>query len=268
MYVVVILVLVAAGSVLFHLLSPWWWTPIASNWKYIDDTIVITFWISGVVFVAVLFFMAYCVLRFRHREGRRALYEPENKRLEWALTIVTGLGVAAMLAPGLFVWRQFVTVPDDAATIEVVAQQWQWAFRLPGKDGKLGSVSVQSIGGDNALGLNRGDPSGRDDVVIEGADLHLPVGKPVKILLRSVDVLHNFYVPEFRAKMDMVPGSITYIWLTPIRTGTFEILCAELCGVGHSFMRGVVIVDEETDYHAWLEAQQPRAIAQQSTPEK
>ncbi|MEP9378194.1 cytochrome c oxidase subunit II [Aquabacter sp. CN5-332] len=263
MYVVVILVLVAAGSVLFHLLSPWWWTPIASNWKYIDDTIIITFWISGVVFVAILFFMAYCVLRFRHREGQKAMYEPENKRLEWALTIVTGLGVAAMLAPGLFVWRQFVTVPDDAATIEVVGQQWQWAFRLPGKDGKLGAVSVESIGGDNTLGLSRTDPNGRDDVVIEGAELHLPVGKPVKILLRSIDVLHDFYVPEFRAKMDMVPGSITYIWLTPTRTGTFEILCAELCGVGHPFMRGAVIVDEETDYHAWLEAQQTRVMAQQ-----
>ena len=112
MAVALILLLVAVGSVVFHLLSPWWWTPIASNWGYIDDTIIITFWITGVVFVAVVLFMAYCVFRFRHRAGQQAAYEPENKRLEWWLTIATAVGVAAMLAPGLFVWNQFVTVPQ------------------------------------------------------------------------------------------------------------------------------------------------------------
>ena len=140
MTIPIILVLVAVGSVLFHLLSPWWWTPIASNWNYIDGTIIITFWITGVVFAAVVLFMAYCVFRFRHREGRRAAYEPESKRLELWLTIVTAVGVAAMLAPGLFVWHQFVTVPEGASEFEVVGQQWQWSFRLPGKDGRLGTV--------------------------------------------------------------------------------------------------------------------------------
>src|SRR3712207_2437408 len=112
MVVALILVLIAVGSVFFHLVSPWWWTPIASNWRYIDDTIIITFWITGAVFVAVDLFMAYCVYRYRHRTGQQAIYEPENKRLEWWLTIVTGVGVAAMLAPGLFVWGQFITVPE------------------------------------------------------------------------------------------------------------------------------------------------------------
>src|SRR5271168_3965443 len=105
------LVLVAVGSVLFHFLSPWWWTPIASNWRYIDDTVIITFLITGIAYTAIVLFMAYCVFRFRHREGRRAAYEPENKKLELGLAIVTTLGVAALLAPGLFVWGQFVTVP-------------------------------------------------------------------------------------------------------------------------------------------------------------
>jgi cytochrome c oxidase subunit 2 len=246
---------VVIGSVLFHFLSPWWWTPIASNWGYIDDTIVITFWITGVVFTAVLLFMAYCVFRFRHREGRRAMYEPENKRLEWWLAIVTGVGVAAMLAPGLLVWHQFVTVPAEASEIEVVGQQWQWGFRLPGKDGRLGTADTRNISPDNPLGLNPNDANGQDDVVIEADDLHLPVGKPVKVLLRSIDVLHDFYVPEFRAKMDMIPGAVTYFWFTPTRTGTFEILCAELCGVGHAHMRGRVVVEEERDYQAWLQQQ-------------
>ena len=159
MLVAFILVLVAVGSVVFHFLSPWWWTPIASNWSYIDDTIIITFWITGVVFTAVVLFMAYCVFRFRHQEGSGLLYEPENKRLEWWLTIVTGVGVAAMLAPGLFVWNQFVTVPADATEFEVVGQQWQWSFRLPGKDGRLGTSDIRNVSSDNPLGLNPNDPN-------------------------------------------------------------------------------------------------------------
>jgi cytochrome c oxidase subunit 2 len=246
------LVFIVVGSVLFHLLSPWWWTPIASNWSYIDHTLVITFWITGTVFAAVVLFMAYCVFRFRHREGASADYEPENKRLESWLTIVTALGVAAMLTPGLFVWADFITVPDEATEVEVVAQQWQWSYRLPGEDGRLGQSDNRLIGPENPLGIAPDDPHGTDDVIVEAADLHLPVDRPVKMVLRSVDVLHNFYVPQFRAKMDMVPGMVTYFWLTPIETGEFEVLCAELCGVGHAFMRGIVQVDDEADYQAWL----------------
>jgi cytochrome c oxidase subunit 2 len=263
MAVALIMALVALGSVAFHLVSPWWWTPIASNWSYIDDTITITFWITGAVFVAVVLFMAYCVYRFRHRAGQKAAYEPENKRLETWLTVVTAIGVAAMLAPGLFVWSQFITVPDDAGEIEIVGQQWRWSYRLPGEDGRLGTSDVRHISVDNPLGLNPDDPNGRDDVVIEAEDLHLPVGKPVKVLLRSIDVLHNFYVPQFRAKMDMIPGSVTFFWFTPTRTGSFEVLCAELCGVGHAIMRGRVVVQSEAEYQAWIGGR--RSFARLST---
>jgi cytochrome c oxidase subunit 2 len=255
MVVALVLVLIAVGSVAFHLLSPWWWTPIASNWSYIDATITITFWITGAVFVAVVLFMAYCVFRFRTTPGRRADYEPENKRLEVWLTVATALGVAAMLGPGLFVWYRFVSVPADATEIEIVGQQWQWSYRLPGEDGKLGAVDTRLVSPDNILGLVPGDPAGQDDVIIQAENLHLPIGRPVKVLLRSIDVLHNFYVPEFRAKMDMIPGSVTYFWFTPTRTGTFDVLCAELCGSGHAMMRGGVVVQTVADYQAWLGGQ-------------
>src|ERR1700732_3131156 len=166
MIVALMLVLVALGSVVFHFLSPWWFTPIASNWRYIDDTIIMTFWITGVVFTAIVLFMAYCVLRFRHQQGGRAAYEPENKKLEWWLAIVTGVGVAAMLTPGLFVWSQFVTVPQGASEFEAVGQQWSWSFRIPGKSGRLGASDTQYISPDNPLGLNPNDPNGKDNVVI------------------------------------------------------------------------------------------------------
>ncbi|WP_293798618.1 cytochrome c oxidase subunit II [uncultured Bosea sp.] len=264
MGVAIVLALVVIGSVVFHFLSPWWWTPIASNWGYIDDTMIITFWITGAVFTAVVLFMAYCVFRFRHREGRRAAYEPENKRLEWWLAIGTGIGVAAMLAPGLVVWHRFVTVPKDATVAEIVGQQWQWAYRLPGADGHIGATDIALVTADNPLGIDPKDPRGQDDIVIQGDQLHLQLGKPVKLLLRSLDVVHDFYVPEFRAKMDMIPGTVTYYWLTPTRAGTFEALCSELCSTGHTFMRGGVVVEPESQYRDWL--QQQKTFAQLQSP--
>lgn len=256
MRVAVVLALIAIGTVVFHFWSPWWWTPLASNWGYIDNTIIITFWITGVVFVGVVLFIAYCVFRFRHREGRKAAYEPENKKLEWWLTGLTTVGVVAMLAPGLFVWTDFVTVPKEATEFEVVGQQWRWSFRLPGKDGRLGTSDPRNVSFENPFGLNPDDPRGQDDVLIDGDDLHLPLNKPVKALLRSLDVLHDFYVPQFRAKMDLVPGMVTYFWFVPTRPGTFDILCFELCGTGHYAMRGKVVVEDESAYQVWLQEQQ------------
>jgi cytochrome c oxidase subunit 2 len=252
MAIAIVLVLLVVGSVIFQFVSPWYFTPIASNWGAMDDTISLTFWVTGFVFVAVNLFMAYCVVRYRHRKGRRAKYEPENKKLEWWLVSLTAVGVAAMLTPGLFVWANFVNVPADAAVVEIVGRQWSWGFRFPGNDGKLGTVDARQVSDKNPFGMNAGDPNGQDDVLISGSELHLPVGKPVKLLLRSIDVLHDFAVPQFRAKMDLVPGMVTYIWLTPTRTGKFDLLCNELCGVAHYAMRGKVVVEEEHAFQAWL----------------
>lgn len=246
------LILLVVGTVLFHFLSPWWFTPIASNWQMMDDTVNVTFWVTGVVFVVVNLFLAYCVIRFRHRKGQKAHYEPENRKLEWWLTIVTSVGIAAMLAPGLAVWAKFVTVPEDAAVVEVLGQQWNWSYRLPGRDGELGTSDVRLISLDNPFGINPEDPTGQDDVLVASAELHLPIDKPVRINLRSKDVNHQFAVPQFRVKMDMVPGMVTHFWLTPTRTGSFDALCEQLCGMAHFAMRGRVVVDEEGDYQAWL----------------
>jgi cytochrome c oxidase subunit 2 len=103
--------------------------------------------------------------------------------------------------------------------------------------------------------MNPDDPDGQDDVLISSPEVHLPLGKPVKALLRGKDVLHNFAVPQFRVKMDLVPGLVTYIWFTPTRVGKFDLLCNELCGVGHFVMRGKVVVEEEQAYQAWLSSQ-------------
>jgi len=136
-----------------------------------------------------------------------------------------------------------------------VGQQWHWSYRFPGKDGKLGTVDARHVSDQNPFGMNPDDPDGQDDVLISSPEVHLPLGKPVKALLRGKDVLHNFAVPQFRVKMDLVPGLVTYIWFTPTRVGKFDLLCNELCGVGHFVMRGKVVVEEEPAFQAWLSSQ-------------
>jgi len=165
------LIVLIVGSVLFHVLSPWYLTPLASNWSTIDFTIDVTFWVTGFVFVAVNAFMAYCIIRFRYNKNKRSAYQPENKKLEIWLTVVTAIGVAAMLAPGLIVWADFVTVPEDAHEVEAVGQQWHWSYRLPGDDGKFGNVARHEVPGwleRGGCGGPYGQSCGRRVVVTRG----------------------------------------------------------------------------------------------------
>jgi cytochrome c oxidase subunit II len=252
MALAIIIALLVIGSVLFQFLSPWYFTPIASNWVAIDNTIGLTFWITGAVFVIVNLFVVYCIIRFRKRKGSKAGYEPENKKLEWWLIGITTIGIASMLAPGLFVWSDFVHVPSNASLFEVVGKQWNWSYRFPGRDGKMGLVDTKFISEKNPFGIDPKDINGQDDILVSSQEVHLPLNQPVKALLRSVDVLHNFAVPQFRAKMDLVPGMVTFIWFTPTRVGKFDVLCNELCGVGHYVMRGKVVIESDEAYQTWL----------------
>ena len=247
---------VIIGSIIFHVWTPWWWTDIASNWSAMDDTIILSFWIGGGVFILVCLFMVYCIFRYQYKEGRRSEYKPEDKKLEKGLTWLTTIGVVALLAPGLVVWNNYIRVPENAIQVEVMAWQWGWKYRLPGQDGKLGASNNRIISDNNPYGLNVDDPNGKDDVFVESNELHLLKDRPVKILLRSIDVLHNFYVPQFRSKMDAVPGTITYYWFEPNKNGEYEVLCAEYCGVAHYAMRGKVVVEDEGSYNKWLSEQE------------
>lgn len=252
MGIAIALILIVLGSIVFHFVSPWGMTPLASNWGAIDDTMLITLIITGIVFIAINFFIAFAVMKYRHDKNRKSKYEPENKKLEAWLTVVTSIGIIAMLAPGLVVYSDFVNVPEDAITVEVVGQQWSWSFRYPGADQQLGKSAIEHISIDNPFGIDPLDLNGQDDVLVLNNRLMLPFEQPVRILMRSKDVLHDFYVPQFRVKMDMVPGTVSYIWLTPTKLGEFEILCAEFCGLGHFNMRGHVEVITQQDFDKWL----------------
>ena len=253
--IALVIVVLIIASLAYHFMTPLYLTPIASQWEGIDFTIDITFWVTGFVFVAVNLFLAWCIYAYRHRPGHKADYDPENTKLEVVLTTITTVGVIAMLAPGLFTWAEFVNVPEGAREVEAMGKQWHWSYRFPGDDGEFGNVAVRHASVDNPFGLDPEDPAGQDDILVMAPILHLPVDEDTHVLLRSTDVLHNFTVPQFRVKMDLVPGMVTYQWFRPMQTGTYDVLCEEHCGVGHFAMRSKVVVEDRADFDAWLAAQ-------------
>ena len=175
MVIALIILGLVVVTILFHLLSPWWLTPIASNWQSIDTTIEISFWVTGAVFIAVNLFLAWVVWRYRKHDNNKAHYEPENKSLESWLTIITTIGVVAMLTPGLIAWGKIINAPEDAQVVEAIGQQWQWTFRFPGEDNQLGGADARFVTPDNPFGLDPNDPEGRDDILVNSQRVHLPL---------------------------------------------------------------------------------------------
>jgi cytochrome c oxidase subunit 2 len=144
MVLALVLILIVVGALEFHYMSPWWLTPIASNWQDMDDALLLTFVITGVVFVVINLFIAYALVTFRHKEGVRAAAGHGSSKLEWSLIIATTIGIIAMLAPGLSVYAKLINPPADAMVFEVLGQQWQWHYRLPARTGSWGAPTCAS----------------------------------------------------------------------------------------------------------------------------
>ncbi|MEO8071014.1 MAG: hypothetical protein ABI652_06400, partial [Acidobacteriota bacterium] len=138
-----------------------------------------------------------------------------------------------------------------ATAVRVVAEQFVWNFHYPGADGEFGSTSLALISATNPLGLDRQSANGRDDVVVQN-QLHVPIGRPVIIQLSSKDMIHSFGVPAMRVKQDAIPGLLTPVWFTPTLLGRFDIACSQLCGLAHYRMRGVITVESEAAFRAFL----------------
>ncbi|MFA0752946.1 MAG: hypothetical protein IMHGJWDQ_000713 [Candidatus Fervidibacter sp.] len=254
-----LLVLIAAITVAGRI---WWLPPLASeHGKAIDTLFTVTLAITGTVFILVQLLLAWFVFRYRGKEGGRAIFYPENVRLELAWTLIPAAIMTTLIVFGGRLWSriQLTEPPAGAFVVEVWGQQFKWAIRYPGKDGKFGRVDLRLVSPENPLGIDTKDPASKDDIFFPAGEgeLHVPVHKPVIVYLRSKDVLHSFFLPHFRVKQDAVPGMVTRTWFVPTRKGTFEIVCAELCGSGHFTMRGVMVVEEEKAVQEWL-AQQPK----------
>ena len=249
-----ILLLVVAGGLVAVLAgrSRWWLLPVASaHGAEIDRLIYTTLIVTGLVYVLVHVVLAVFVWRYAER-GQRAAYWPDNRTLELTYTLVPAAVLTTLILMGGAVWARLHSPPPaDALVVDVRAEQFGWLFRYPGPDGVFGRVDPAEIRTrDNPMGLDPGDPAGADDLVVR--ELHLPAGRPVRVRLRSKDVLHSFFVPALRVKQDAVPGMTVEVWFTPTRPGTYEIACAELCGVGHYIMRGRIVVEPPDAFQAWL----------------
>jgi cytochrome c oxidase subunit 2 len=219
--------------------------------------------------VGALFVAGYVALAILIWQGCRRLSIGKrfaSRRTELILSGALGLGMAAIaeggvLAIGIPVWSEYFDAqpPTDATLIEVTAQQFMWNVRYPGPDGVFGRTDPALVDDTtNPLGLDRSDAAGRDDVVTLN-EIVVPFGHAVHVRLRSKDVIHSFFLPNFRVKQDAVPGMTPEVIFFPTRTGTFELACAELCGLAHYRMRGFFRVVTAKEFTAWLRQQQAGA---------
>src|SRR5215470_10968413 len=216
---------------------PWWLKlpdGVSSFSGRIDNMFWLIMWITGIIFVVVELLLIFFLWKYRYKEGRQVVYTHGSSRIEVIWTIVPAVICVVLALMSRRLWADIKQrMPEDAMQIEVTAEQFAWNIRYPGPDGKFGTA-------DDIVTLNQ---------------LHFPVGKKVVVSLHSKDVIHSFFLPEFRVKQDAVPGMTTKVWFDAARVGNWEIACAELCGLGHYRMKGFLTADSPEDFEKWLAEQ-------------
>jgi cytochrome c oxidase subunit 2 len=225
------------------------------------------FWVNIAV-ISIVFFVTHALLfyfpyKYQYSEKRKALYYPENHKLEAIWTAVPAVVLATLIFSGWKVWSDVMKEsPKDAVVVEIVGKQFNWIVRYPGKDLQLGSHNFRKIDALNEVGIDFADKNSFDDFISN--EVHIPKGQPVLFKIRARDVLHSVFAPHFRVKMDAVPGMPTQFWFVPTKTTdemraelnnpdfNYEIACTEVCGRGHFGMRKLIIVHEPDDYKEWM----------------
>jgi cytochrome c oxidase subunit 2 len=237
-----------------------WWLPNISTYgQAIDRLIIVVHWFMAVLFVGWGLFLLYTLIRFRQRPDRPASYESSHSKFPKLLEIGVVLFEAFLLIGLSFpIWSKYraeFPPESESLVIRVVAQQFVWNVHYPGRDGTFGKTEPKLTSDSNPIGLDLNDPAARDDIVTVN-QLHFPVNKPVIAHLMSKDVIHSFSIPVLRVKQDTIPGMSIPVWWQATKTGNFEIACAQLCGVGHTLMRGFVTIDTPESFAAWMAEQE------------
>jgi cytochrome c oxidase subunit 2 len=228
-----------------------WILPLNSDRVGIDVALGWSLLVTGIVFIGTNLLLAYFTWRYQDAPGAKAAYWHDNPKLELSWTLITALILIVFLVNALNLWASITgPAPKDAVDIEVTAQQFKWNVRYPGKDKVFGRTDPHLVDAPNYIGLDRTDANAKDDIVGPQNILVLPEGKPVRILLRSLDVIHSFFLPSFRVKQDAMPGMTVETWFVPQKAGNFEIACAQHCGLGHYTMRGEVRVVPAAQFEA------------------
>jgi len=241
--------------------------------EQIDRMIWITLGITFFVFVVTQVLLFWFAYKYQEKENRQAYYFPHDNKLEMIWTVIPAIVLTVLVGFGLYYWFQITgEAPKNAQVVEVTGSQFKWEFRYPGKDGKLGRKYFKEINEtkSNPLGQIWNDPDNHDDVV-GSQEMHIVVGKPVKLVINAKDVIHDVGLAHFRMKMDAVPGMPTTMWFTPKFTTremkakygdnfNYELSCDQMCGAGHFGMRGVVIVESQAEFNIWMAKQTPQYV--------
>lgn len=259
----------------------------SSHGVELDSMFKVTLFFTGIVFVITHILLFYFSYRYRGARKRKASFVAHDTKLEVIWTAIPAVVMAFLVIKGLDAWNDVmadVSPEEEYMEIEATGYQFAWLLRYPGKDGLIGEKNFRLISSSNPLGQDWNDVKNHDDMHVD--ELVLPVGKKVRVRITSRDVLHNFYLPHFRVKMDAVPGMPTYFVFTPTTTTAeyrqqlkefdeynvpsdpedpaspmlwetfnFELACAELCGKGHYSMRKLVRIVSQEEYDTWLASQ-------------
>ena len=201
----------------------------------IDQMFYVILAVTGVAFIVTEAVLLWFAFRYRGKPGVRAHYTHGNGRLEVVWTVVPAVMLVFLAFASRTAWNKIKgSIPPTQETVVVTASQFNWEIRYGGADGQFDTA---------------------DDIVTSN-DMRLPVNAKTLIRLRSKDVLHSFFLPYHRLKQDAVPGVTIDVWLEPTKTGVYEIACAELCGFGHTTMRGQLMVLEPAEYRSWIDEQE------------
>jgi cytochrome c oxidase subunit 2 len=218
-----------------------WWLPenVSSFGVEIDWLFHLIYAITGITAILVFAALIAFLVMYRDRPGRTATYTHGNTTLEIVWTVVPSLILVVLTFLSVPAWSKIkMQIPAGDVVVEVTAKQFNWQVAYAGPDGKFGTED--------------------DKKFLD--EMHVPVGKKIRVNLRSQDVIHSFFVPQFRIKQDAVPGREIGAWFDAMKPGKYEWPCAELCGFGHSGMRGWIYVHTAEDYAKW-EAENLKASA-------
>jgi len=249
--------------------------PASNHGVHIDTMLYITLAITGVVFFITQITLFWFSFKYQQSDNRKAYYYPHNNKLELIWTVIPAIALTVLVGFGIYYWFKITgEAPKDAMVVEVTGSQFKWEFRYPGKDKILGKKYYKNIDeANNQLGQLWDDPANRDDIYVSGEPMHLVVNRPVKLVIGAKDVIHDVGLPHFRMKMDAVPGTPTSMWFTPTKTTKqvreetdnpafmFEISCDQMCGKGHTNMRGEIIVENQEEYDVWILSKKPKYLS-------
>jgi cytochrome c oxidase subunit II len=232
--------------------------PDASEHGYlIDHFLEFCHWFMLLLFVGWLSFFLFTIIRFHRSRNPRADYHGVRSKFSTHLELMVVMVEAGLLLGfALPLWGKRVTeesFPDnkDALRVRAVGEQYAWNFHYTGPDGKFGRQNVGFISGANPLGIDPEDPDGKDDVVSKN-ELHLENFKPTVVEVTSKDVIHSLSLHSMRITQDATPGSKVPVWFRPKSAGTYEIVCAQLCGAGHYAMKASMVVEDSDAWKAWF----------------